>query len=143
TPARGGYYCRSIQTGEVRQSVQAGVVGRAARLRRRVLVNDVASDPDYIATARPPDPPMQAELAVPICMGDRFLGVLNVEDSQPFAEDDASGFEIIADQLATALENARLFDDTQANVSQLSTLYELSQRLSLAAAVRVLIRAGL
>jgi len=132
-----------MDSGEYRQSINAGVVGRAARSRRRVLVNDVAGDPDYIATARLPAQPMRAEVAAPICMGDRFLGVLNVEDSQPFAEDDASGFEIIADQLAIALENARLFDDAQTNVSQLSTLYELSQRLSLADDVRDLMRAAL
>ncbi len=143
THAVGGYYRGIINVGEYRQSTAVGVVGRAARQRRRIVVNDVAGDLDYLPTPMLQAPGMRAEVAVPICMADRFLGVLNVEDSQPFTDDDASGFEIIADQLAIALENARLFDDTQANLAQLSTLYELSQRLSLADDLRALMRAAL
>ena len=143
TRAVGGYYRGAVNAGEYRQSIDVGVVGRAARQRRRIIVNDVTSDRDYIYTTGPLAHSMRAELAVPICMADRFLGVLNVEDSQPFTEDDATGLEIIADQLAIALENARLFDDTQANLQQLSTLYELSQRLSLADDLRALMRAAL
>jgi GAF domain-containing protein len=143
TRAVGGYYRGIIHAGEYRQPLTAGVVGRAARLRGRVLVNDVASDPDYLSTGGPQGDSMRAELAVSICTADRLLGVLNIEDTQPFTEDDASGFEIIADQLAIALENARLFDTTQANLAQLSTLYELSQRLSLADDLRALMRASL
>ena len=128
---------------QYRQPLAAGIVGRAARLRRRVLVNDVAADADYSPMPSPQPHKVQAQLAVPICIAQRLLGVLNVEDAQPFTEDDATGLEIIADQLAIALENARLFDDTQANLAQLSTLYELSQRLSQADDLRALMRAAL
>jgi GAF domain-containing protein len=143
TRAVGGYYRGTINAGEYGQLMTVGVIGRAARQRRRVLVNDVASDPDYLPTSGPQAHSVRAELAVPIFIAERFLGVLNIEDSQTFTEDDASGFEIIADQLAIAPENARLFDDTQANLAQLSTLYELSQRLSLADDLRALMRAAL
>jgi len=143
TRAVGGYYRGVINAGEYRQLMTVGVVGRAARQRGRVLVNDVANDPDYLPTSGPQAQSVRAELAVPICTPERFIGVLNIEDSQPFTDDDASAFEIIADQLAIALENARLFDDTQANLAQLSTLYELSQRLSLVDDLRALMRAAL
>src|SRR5690606_16907829 len=46
-------------------------------------------------------------------------------------------------QLAIALDNARLFADTQANLAQLSTLFELSQRLSLAHDPRAMLRIAL
>jgi signal transduction histidine kinase len=108
-----------------------------------MLVNRVSADPDYIPVPAPDGQHGRAELAVPILIGPRLLGVLNVEGAEPFTEDDASGFELIADQLAIALENARLFAGAQANLAQLSTLYELSQRLSVADDLRALIRAAL
>src|SRR5205823_5765270 len=52
-----------------RQSIHTGVVGAAARVRHRVLVNDVATDPRYLAVLGTDT--IRAELAVPIIVGDR------------------------------------------------------------------------
>jgi signal transduction histidine kinase len=51
-----------------------------------------------------------AELAVPILLGSDVLGVVNVERKEPFDQDDAEALRIVADQLAVAIENARLYD---------------------------------
>ena len=103
---RGGDYKRLIQN-EDRLSIATGIMGAAVRERRSQLVNDVPNDPRYVT---PPDvlTPL-AELATPIMHGDDVLGVLNVEGDRPFDELDRVSLEIIAEHLAVAIQNARLF----------------------------------
>jgi signal transduction histidine kinase len=106
----GGHYKRIVK-GEHRIPVTQGLMGAAVRAREVVLVNDVASDPRHLPT--PGADGITAELAVPIRLGDRVLGVLNVESSDPFTLDDAASLEIVADQLSVAIENARLYERAQ------------------------------
>ena len=119
---KGGHYKHRIP-GEYRIPITTGLMGEAARTRRTVLVNDVTADPRYLAT--PGGEPARAELAVPILLGDRVLGVVNVERDEPFSEEDAGIVGIIADQLAVAIENARLY----ASAQQVAVLEE-RQRLA-------------
>jgi len=119
---KGGHYKRLIP-GEYRIPITTGLMGEAARTRRTVLVNDVTADPRYLPT--PGGDPARAELAVPILLGDRVLGVVNVERDEPFSEEDAAIVGIIADQLAVAIENARLY----ASAQQVAVLEE-RQRLA-------------
>ena len=119
---KGGHYKRLIP-GEYRIPITTGLMGEAARTRRPVLVNDVTADPRYLRT--PGGEPARAELAVPILLGDRVLGVVNVERDEPFSEEDAAIVGIIADQLAVAIENARLY----ASAQQVAVLEE-RQRLA-------------
>ena len=107
---RGGVYKQVIQ-GEDRIPVSQGVMGAAVREGRAQLVNDTARDPRYV---RPPGVVRAgAELAVPIRVGGRVLGVLNVESDQPFDELDLASLEIVADHLAVAIGNAGLFAGAQ------------------------------
>jgi signal transduction histidine kinase len=119
---KGGHYKRRIP-GEYRIPITTGLMGEAVRTRRPVLVNDVTADPRYLPT--PGGEPGRAELAVPILLGDRVLGVVNVERDEPFSEEDAAIVGIIADQLAVAIENARLY----ASAQQVAVLEE-RQRLA-------------
>jgi GAF domain-containing protein len=125
--ARSGVYSTAV-VGEHRQPITEGIIGRAVRSGRQVVVNDVRGDPAYIPI--PGVTTIHAEIATPIRIGTRILGALNIEHDQPFTADDAVGLEIIADQLAIAIENARLFASMQANVDYLSRLYALSERIS-------------
>jgi signal transduction histidine kinase len=82
------------------------------RARRVQLVNDVSADPRYV---KPPAAlTVRAELAVPIVLGEHVLGVLNVESEHPFDQEDATSLQIIADHLAVAIRNARLFESASA-----------------------------
>jgi signal transduction histidine kinase len=101
--ARGGLYKQHI-AGEDRLPIARGIMGAAARERRTLLVNDVARDPRYV---RPTE-------AVPIVLGEEVLGVLNVESASPFDEEDAASLQIVADHLAVAIRNARLYESAQA-----------------------------
>ena len=107
---KGGHYKRLIE-GEYRIPVTVGLMGEAARTRTTVLVNDVTADPRYLTT--PGGAAARAELAVPILLGDRALGVVNVERDEPFSTEDATIVGVIADQLAVAIENARLYASAQ------------------------------
>jgi signal transduction histidine kinase len=102
---RGGSYKRKIQK-EDRLPIDRGIMGAAARERQTQLVNDVRSDPRYVCP--PGVTAAQAELAVPICLADRVLGVLNVEGNRTFDDLDRRSLEVIADYLAVAIENTRL-----------------------------------
>lgn len=106
----GGFY-KDIVRGEYRIPVEQGIMGAAVRERRTMLVNDVASDPRHMPT--PGATGITAELAVPILMGERVLGVLNVESGEPLDDEDSASLQIIADQLAVAIENARLYERSQ------------------------------
>lgn len=126
--ARGGMY--GAMTGEYRQHISQGIVGVAARTRAPVLVNDVHRDPRYIPV--PGSAAIVAELAVPILVGGRLRGMLNVESEQPMREEDAETLSIVADQLGIAIENARLYAETRAALDEARLLYETSWRMSTA-----------
>ena len=93
-----------------RQPATEGIMGAAAQDRRPVVVNTVAADGRYIAV---PGSEIRAELAMPILLGDRLLGILDVGGADPFGDDDVTGLLIVADQLAVALENATLYERAQ------------------------------
>ncbi len=103
---RGGAYKERIRH-EDRIPVSRGVMGAAVRERRTQVVNDIAADPRYV---QPPSGiAVKAELAVPILHAGRPLGVVNVEGDRPFTAVDVQLLELVADALAVAIENTRLF----------------------------------
>jgi signal transduction histidine kinase len=101
-------------------------MGAAARTRTTVLVNDVTADSRYLLT--PGGAAVRAELAVPILLGERAVGVVNVESDDAFDEDDAALIGTIADQLAVAIENARLYASAQ-DVAVLEERQRLAREL--------------
>jgi PAS domain S-box-containing protein len=91
-----------------------GVVGHVAATREPLLVNDVSACAFYI----PDGTNTRSELAVPLVMGDRLLGVFNVssERTGAFEESDLRVVMALANQLSIALENAHLRDEVVATV---------------------------
>lgn len=122
--AFGGSYKQTIG-GYYRIPLSKGLMGAAAATRQTILVNDVTADPRYLAT---PGAAGRAELAVPILLGDQVLGVLNVESATQFTTEDADGLSIVADQLAVAIENARLHAAAQ-RVAVLEERHRLAREL--------------
>ncbi|MGD1996136.1 MAG: GAF domain-containing protein [Anaerolineae bacterium] len=91
-----------------RQPVGKGLIGTAAETGEMVLVNDVASDPRAYRAKKWLSP---SSLSAPIRIGQQVTGVLQVDADVPnaFDENDAMAISTLADQLAIAIENARLF----------------------------------
>ena len=75
--------------------------------------------------------PPQA-LSVPIRVGAEVVGTLDAAPppGQPFSDDEQAVMRAVADRLALALENARLFQETQLSLRETSMLYELNRRLN-------------
>jgi signal transduction histidine kinase len=101
-----------------RISIERGIMGAAARQRRPELINDIATDARYVAVPHATE--LRSELATPILVGDRLLGVLDVAGVGRLGLEDVTALQIIGDQLAVAIENARLAERGQ----QLAVLEE-------------------
>jgi signal transduction histidine kinase len=105
-----------------------GVVGRAARTRQLQYVRDVRQDSDYHATIDN----MRCLIAAPIEMHGRLLGVLTLEseDLDGFGEAEVSFVKRLASRAAIALDNARLYKETERRADEMSALYAASRSVS-------------
>jgi signal transduction histidine kinase len=85
------------------------IVARAARERAVILVDDTRQSTDFLP--HPLLPNTRSELAVPLIIGDRLLGVLDVQSDRAgrFQPDDRQVYTILAAQLAVATQNAHYF----------------------------------
>jgi phosphoserine phosphatase RsbU/P len=94
-----------------RTKITEGIVGRAVRERRPVIVGDVADDPDYRATETWRDRERHSEMAVPLVYEGEVIGVIALESSrtEAFDGDHARLLESVANNLSIALVNARLY----------------------------------
>ena len=101
-----------------------GICGWATGAGQTALVNDVSADPHYVP--HPALPETRSELAVPIKLGGRVVGVLNVESDRVGAFDEGDRFllETLADQVAIALENAHLYATVQERARQFAAANE-------------------
>jgi PAS domain S-box-containing protein len=106
-----------------------GIVGWAARHGETVLSNDIDADPRYI-THYPEVAETRSELTVPIRPADQVLGVIDVQSKSldAFDQEDVLTMETLADQIATAMENARLYKAEHAAREQLQDLAGYLQR---------------
>ncbi len=112
-----------------RQAPGQGLIGTAAAEGETVLVNDTRTDERYYRTGAWDAP---ASLSVPIRIAERVAGVLHAEADHAgaFTEEDAASLEIAADQLAVAIQNASLFEETQRRVAELATINEIGRAIS-------------
>jgi sigma-B regulation protein RsbU (phosphoserine phosphatase) len=105
-----------------------GVVGRAAQLKRAVMVNDVLNEPNYV----PANPHVRSELAVPLVIKSKLIGVIDIESEQVgyFRKEHMHLLELTASRVAIAIENARLYTRISRQAQMLEVLNEISQDLT-------------
>src|SRR5262245_9547816 len=94
-----------------RMPATKGITGAAVTTGEVQIVNDVRKDPRYVPPPLPVN--VRTELAVPIMLGDEAFGCINLEELNPFDEDDVASMQIIADHLAVAIKNARLTSEAR------------------------------
>jgi GAF domain-containing protein len=89
-----------------------GIVGWVAQTGEPLLANDVSKEPKFIFLEELAD--TQSELAVPIRISHETLGVLDIESAELNAFDEVDLFtaQTLADQIAIAIENTRLYQET-------------------------------
>jgi hypothetical protein len=95
-----------------RQGLDVGMVGWAARTGETRVASDVATDSQYVV-AFEGERASRSELCVPIRIGGRTVGVINVECTEVGAFDstDVAAMQTLADQIAQAIESARIYDE--------------------------------
>lgn len=101
------------------------VVGYVSGSGEPLVVNDTARDATYYPNPLLPD--TRAEAALPLRVGERILGVFDVQSTEPytFDEDILHTLRVLADQLAVAVLNAELFAATQEHLAQQRLLHHI------------------
>ncbi len=86
-----------------------GITGAAAELREPVVSADTLADPRYIAS----HPDIRSEVAIPLVMRDRVIGVMDLESEKLgfFTEDHVRLLALLGPQIASSVENARLYEE--------------------------------
>src|SRR5689334_17822315 len=112
----------------LRVKVGDGVTGTAAMDRTMVVVDDVRRYPRYIEAVKN----TRSELAVPLVIQNRVVGVLDIQSPEPgyFREDQGRLLSLLASQIAIAIENARVYESEHRNRELLALLYDISLDMS-------------
>ena len=119
-----------ITPGEYRQSIDEGIMGFVARTGKSWLANDVSKDPYYVKGFLG-EVLTKSELCVPIKLGDEVLGALDAQCIRlnAFDQSDVTAMEAVADQLAIAIQNARLYEETRRHSERLAQTLAVSELL--------------
>ncbi len=107
-----------------------GITGWVATTGQALLVSDVLREPRYVQW--PPGARTRSELVVPLKTKSGIIGVLNLESDEPDAFDDSDLMilQTLANQAAVAIENARLYEDTESRLAQITALQETAMAVA-------------
>ena len=119
---------RMVEKGHALAVGTQGIVGYVAAQKKPRIALDVGADAVFFNN---PDLPMtRSELALPLLIRNKVLGVLDIQSdkSLAFVMEDIDVLQTVADQIAIAIENARLFDESQATLTQLEAVSAVRTR---------------
>jgi len=121
---------RMLERGHRLAVGKVGIVGYATGTGKPRIALDVGADAVHFAN--PDLPHTRSEVALPLRLGERILGALDVQSTEPnaFEESDVVVLQTMADQLATALENARLVDSLSRQSADRQRVIEVTARLA-------------
>lgn len=107
-----------------------GMIGHVAATGQPLIANDVTKDPHYVSHPALAD--TRAECTVPLVIGDRVIGVVDVQSTQPeaFGDEDLFLLQTLGDQISIAIENARLFGESDRRIRLLAALNQMGQAVS-------------
>ncbi|MBK9927031.1 MAG: GAF domain-containing protein [Anaerolineales bacterium] len=104
------------------------VIGKATDTGETVIVNNV-----YDEQMHQPNPLLldtQSEIAIPLKVGGKILGVIDIQSktAQAFTADDIAVLQSLADQVAVAINNAKLYDESQELIKTLKEVDQLKSQ---------------
>jgi PAS domain S-box-containing protein len=137
--AGSGEIGEQVKSQGYRLAAGEGIVGYTAETGKPFFTNDVDKVISFVRAPFLPD--TKSELAVPIKTGTQFLGLLDIHQIPPavLTERDVQLVSAVADQLAIALQKARLYTDLQESLQQeQATRSQLVHTEKLAVAGRLL-----
>lgn len=103
---------------------QVGIVGYVAESGKPRIALDTGADAVYFNN--PDLPETRSEMALPLLQADgQLIGVLDIQSIEPnaFNLENIEILTILADQVAVAISNARLYEETQRNLLESEILY--------------------
>ena len=109
---------------------KVGLVGYVTSTGRPRIALDVGKDAVHFANPDLPD--TRSEMALPLRVADRIIGALDVQSTEPnaFDEADVVVLQTMADQLAVAIQNARLLEQQSQVAAQRRRVIQMFQRVS-------------
>ena len=108
--------------------VAKGITGWVAQNRQPLRISDVHQDSRYVTGY----PDTLSELCVPLQVGGKIIGVLDVQSAQldAFRERDVRLLTTLSGLLSAVIENSRLFAEAQQRVRELTSLMQVSQAMN-------------
>ena len=102
---------------------EEGIVGYVAATGDARIALDVEADAVFLNN--PDLPGTRSEVALPLKVRGQVIGVLDIQSTQEsaFSEENVAIFQTMADQVALAIANARLLEESQSALRELETLY--------------------
>jgi response regulator RpfG family c-di-GMP phosphodiesterase len=105
-----------------------GLSGWAVQHRQNVRVGNLPQDPRYVEVL----PSLHSGLYIPLMVEDRVVGVISIESEKPeaFSDIDEQLVITLANQAASGLENARLYEETLRQLKQLQALHTIDRAIA-------------
>jgi GAF domain-containing protein len=97
---------------------EQGIVGYVTQTGKPRIALNVGADANYFNN---PDLPLtRSETALPLRAGDRVIGALDIQsmEANAFTNEDIEALAALADQVSLAIQNARLFDQTEKTLAE-------------------------
>ena len=111
-----------IQRGHKLAIGRQGIVGFTAYQKRPRIAQDVGADAIFFTN--PDLPETHSEMALPLLARNRLVGVLDIQSKEhnAFSNEDISTLQIMADQIALTIENARLLNESRSAIDELQNI---------------------
>ncbi|MCI0350273.1 MAG: GAF domain-containing protein, partial [Acidobacteriales bacterium] len=119
--------------GAIRLKLGEGITGWVAQEQQAVAITQNASkDPRFKLFFSLPEDRYEAFLSVPVTAKDKVIGVINVQHRKSHAHPPAEVklISIIGQQVGSAIENARLYEETRKRAQQIESLLRVSEAVS-------------
>jgi signal transduction histidine kinase/DNA-binding response OmpR family regulator len=139
-PDAGGQTYRAIvAVGDIAEAVGStvitvgeGIIGTLVQSRRAEFINDTGTDPRAIQIAGTPRQEQDRLMVAPLLAGQTVKGVMAVwrTGGQPFGDTELEFLVGLSLQATVAIENARLFAESQQRAAELATVNTVSQQLA-------------
>jgi signal transduction histidine kinase len=114
--------------GDLELKVGEGITGWVAKTGEPLLIRDTRKDPRYVQVKHD----IKSELAVPLTIENKLIGVVNVDSTRlnAFDVEDLELLSLLSKQSAQVIQNSRLFDTVTRKVAELSTLIEINKTIA-------------
>jgi signal transduction histidine kinase len=125
-----GPFAEQLMAAGFSETIGRGIIGRVAETGRIRISADVTQDTHFVSHAMLPN--TASELALPLRLGQRVIGVLDIQSDRrdAFRRDDVILLQTIADQIAPAIEQNRLFAAERQERELADTLADVSRIIS-------------